>query len=224
MVIGGHQPNYLPYLGFFDKMAKSDIFVINNDSQFSKGDYHNRNRIRIDKGWKWLTVPVEMAQIPINKIKIKNEVRTPKGLTWSEDHLNNIWLHYKDTPFYRVHEDGLRKIYEAEYESLVDVNMAVIEFLRLAFKIDTRVVFTSDLDCPSKATQRLVEIVQALGGDVYLSGPGARVYLDLALFEKAGIKVVFQEFEHPVYSQRYEGFEANMAAIDALFNTGGMPK
>ena len=224
MVVGGHQPNYIPYLGFFDKMVQSDIFVINDDSQFSKGDYHNRNRIRIDKGWKWLTVPVEMAKMPINTIKIKNEVLTPKGLTWAEDHLNNVWLHYKDTPFYSTYEGELQQIYGAEYESLVDVNMAVIEFLRHAFGIDTRVVFTSEMGCPSKSTQRLVEIVQALDGDVYLSGPGARAYLDLSLFDRAGIKVVFQEFKHPTYGQRYPGFEPNMGAIDALFNTGGIPK
>jgi hypothetical protein len=222
MIVGAHQPNYLPYLGFFDKMAKSDVFVIINDSQFSKGDYHNRNRIRIHEGWKWLTVPVEMAQIPINEIKIKNEVLTSKGLTWSEDHVRNIRQNYKDTPFYGTYEDSLHAVYQTKYKNLAELNLALIDFLVNAFEIDTEVVFSSDLDCRSLSTQRLVEILRAVGGNIYLSGTGARAYLDLTLFEEAGIEVVFQEFEHPVYRQRYEGFVPNMAAIDALFNTGGM--
>ena len=76
----------------------------------------------------------------------------------------------------------------------------------------------------SKSTERLAEIVEALGGDVYLSGPEGRNYLDVSLFEKKGIKVEFQDFKHPLYEQRYEGFIPNMSAIDALFNVGEMPK
>ena len=224
MIIGIHQPNYLPYLGFFDKMAKSDIFVIYDDAQFNKSDFQHRNRIRIYHGWKWLTVPVDKKRIPINEVKIRNEVKTWKGVKWEEDHFNNIRDNYKGTPYYSMYEEELRRIYNKKHENLVDLNMELIRFLMKAFDIDVEIVFSSDLGFASKSTQRLVEIVEALGGDVYLSGPKGKDYLDVSLFERRGIKVVFQDFMHPVYKQRYEGFVPNMAAIDALFNVGKMPE
>ena len=224
MIVGIHQPNYLPYLGFFDKMAKSDIFVIYDDAQFNKSDFQHRNRIRIYHGWKWLTVPVEKKRIPISEVKIRNEVKTWKGVKWSDAHFRDIHDNYKDTPYYSVYADELMRIYKRNYEKLVNLNMELIRFLMKAFDIDVEIVFSSDLGFTSKSTQRLVEIVEALGGDVYLSGPKGRDYLDVSLFERKGIKVVFQDFKHPVYKQRYEGFVPNMAAIDALFNVGKMPE
>jgi len=224
MIVGIHQPNYLPYLGFFDKMAKSDIFVIYDDAQFNKSDFQHRNRIRIYHGWKWLTVPVEKKRIPINEVKIRNEVKTWKGVKWSDAHFRDIHDNYKDAPYYSVYADELMRIYKRNYEKLVNLNMELIRFLMKAFDIDVEIVFSSDLGFTSKSTQRLVEIVESLGGDVYLSGPKGRDYLDVSLFERKGIKVVFQDFKHPVYKQRYKGFVPNMAAIDALFNVGKMPE
>jgi len=224
MIVAIHQPNYLPYLGFFDKMAKSDIFVIYDDAQFNKSDFQHRNRIRIYHGWKWLTVPVEKKRIPINEVKIRNEVKTWKGAKWSDAHFRDIHDNYKDAPYYSVYADELMRIYKRTYEKLVDLNMELIRFLMKAFDIDVEIVFSSDLGFTSKSTQRLVEIVEALSGDLYLSGPKGKDYLDVSLFERKGIKVVFQDFKHPVYKQRYEGFVPNMAAIDALFNVGKMPE
>jgi hypothetical protein len=224
MIVAIHQPNYLPYLGFFDKMKKSDIFVIYDDTQFEKGDFQHRNRIRIYHGWKWLTVPVEKKRIPINEIRIKKEVSTWKGVKWVDAHFKDIRDNYKDTPYYCTYEKEIKRIYEKRYDKLVDLNMELINFLRKAFDIETKIAFSSDWGFTSKSTERLVEIVEALGGDVYLSGPKGRDYLDVLLFENRGVKVEFQEFKHPIYKQRYEGFIPNMAAIDALFNVRKMPE
>jgi hypothetical protein len=219
MIVGVHQPNYLPYLGFFDKMRRSDIFVIYDDAQFVKGDFHNRNRIRIYHGFKWLTVPVEMARLPINEIKIKNEVLW-KGDRWSEAHLRDIRDNYKDTPYYDLYESDIEVLYRPVYEKLIDLNMNLINFLKKAFNIDTKIVFSSEFGLASNATDRLIEIVEAVGGEVYLSGAGGRDYLDIVKFENRGINVEFQDFKHPVYRQRYEGFIPDMAAVDILFNVG----
>jgi hypothetical protein len=205
-------------------MRKSDVFVIYDDAQFNKSDFQHRNKIRVYNRWKWLTVPVEKKRKPINEIKIKNDVKTWKGLKWSEDHFNNIRDNYKDTPYYSTYEDEIRKIYSRSYEYLVNLNMNLINFLKKAFEIDTKIVFSSSLGFKSKSTERLVDIVEALSGDVYLSGPMGHKYLDVKLFEERGINVEFQKFKHPIYKQRYEGFIPNMAAIDALFNVGLMPK
>ena len=223
MIVAIHQPNYLPYLGFFDKMARSDIFVIYDDAQFEKGEFQHRNRIRIYHGWKWLTVPVEKKHVPINEIRIKNEVATWKGVKWADAHFKDIRDNYKDTTYYSVYEKEIKRIYEKRYDKLVDLNMELINFLKKAFNIDVKIAYSSDLGFTSKSTERLVEIVEALGGDVHLSGSKGRDYLDVSLFKTKGIKVEFQDFKHPIYKQRYDGFLPNMAAIDALFNTGVFP-
>jgi hypothetical protein len=103
---------------------------------------------------------------------------------------------------------------------LIDVNIKLIEFLMKSFEINTEIVYSSEFGFSSKSTERLVDLVSAIGGDVYLSGPMGKDYLDLRLFKEKNIQVSFQDFRHPVYKQQYDGFEPNMSAIDALLNAG----
>jgi len=216
MIIAVHQPNYLPYLGFFDKMAKSDVFVIYDDAQFNKEDFQHRNKIRIYHGWKWLTVPVEKKRIPIKDINIKNTLK--KGFKWNETHLRDIKDNYENTPYYKRYEKVFESIYTEEYDNLIDLNMNIIFFLKKVFDINTKIVFSSELGLTSKSSARLVEITETLGGDIYLSGSGGRNYLNVSLFEKKGIKIEFQYFKHPTYKQAYRGFIPNMSSIDILTN------
>jgi len=217
--IAVHQPNYLPYIGFFHKLNNVDVFVIYDDAQFSKEDFQHRNKIRIFHGWKWITVPVEKKLIPINEIKIKNEV-VLKGLKWSDAHLKDIKVNYKDAPYYAKYGDDFEMIYNNNYYKLIDLNMKLIYFLMDVFDIRTKLIFSSELGFTSKSTNRLVEIVEALDGDVYLSGLSGKDYLDISQFYENGIKVKFQEFTHPIYKQNYNSFVPNMSAIDMLFNVG----
>lgn len=219
MIVAIHQPNYLPYLGFFDKMRKADIFIIYDDAQFNKDDFHHRNIIRIYHGWKWLTIPVEKKPLPINKIIIKNDV-TMKGANWMDSHFREIKENYKNATCFLRYEKELKNIYSVKYNRLVDFNNSLILFMKRAFKLNTKLIFSSELGFNSKSTERLVEMVEAVGGDIYLSGPSGRDYLDTSLFAYKKIKVEFQDFKHPVYKQQYDGFIPNMSAIDALFNVG----
>ena len=220
MIIAIHQPNYLPYLGFFFKMEQSDLFVIYDNAQFNKGDYHHRNKIRIFHEWKWLTVPVEKKNIPINEIIVRNDLLKTKK--WQDIHFNEIYRNYKDTPYFHIYENEFKDIYNKDYRLLVDLNMSLIDCINNAFDITTKYIFSSELSFNSKSTQRLVDIVEALGGDTYLSGPSGRKYLDISLFNNKGIEVIFQDFIHPTYKQHYKGFISNMSAIDVLFNAGKM--
>lgn len=223
MIIAVHQPNYLPYLGFFDKMKNADIFVIYDTAQFSKEDYHHRNRIRIFNGWKWLTVPVEKKRISINQIKVVDQLSCKEENKWNSTHFRVIHDNYKNAPFYEDYMNDFHAIYEKNYSLLCELNMDFILFLKEAFDIDTEIIYTSDLGHLSSSSQGLVEIVQNLDGDTYLSGQGGKNYLDLSLFEDVGIKVDFQDYVHPIYNQCYEDFVPYMSAIDALFNTGKLP-
>ena len=230
MIVSVHQPNYLPYLGFFDKMMKADIFVIYDDAQFSKGDYHHRNKIRIHNGWKWLTVPVEKKRVPINEIRIKNEVTHLKGIEWTDVHLRIINDNYENSTYYGDYLKKIKNIYEKKFDMLFDLNLSLIMLLKKAFNINTKIEFSSKLidsgkvNPESMSSERLLEIVEAVGGDIYLSGHMGRDYLNNSLFKENRINIEFQDYKHPFYEQQYSDFIPNMSAIDALFNVGGMPK
>lgn len=219
MIIAVHQPNYLPYLGFFDKMQQSDVFVIYDDAQFSKEDFQHRNKIRIFHDWTWLTVPVEKERMPIKDIRIRNELKT-KDLSWADHHLSLILENYQKSKYFEKYEPELRRIYSNKYNKLVDINLELISFIKEAFNINTEIVLSSEMGFTSKSTKRLVEIVTELGGDTYLSGAMGIRYLEESLFSNKGINVMYQYFEHPVYKQVYPGFVPNMSAIDSLFNMG----
>jgi hypothetical protein len=219
MIVGIHQPNYLPYLGFFDKLMKSDVFIIYDDAQFTKGDFQHRNRIRIYHGWEWLTIPVEKKHIPINQIRIKNDVKI-SGEDWQQAHFKEINDNYRKAPYYSKYGKDICRIYQRQYDNLIDINIKLIEFMMNSFEINTKIIYSSEFGFKSKSTEKLVDLVSAIDGDVYLSGPMGKDYLDPQLFKEKNIQVSFQDFRHPVYKQRYEGFEPNMSAIDALLNAG----
>ncbi len=217
MIVGIHQPNYLPYLGFFEKMRESDVFIIYDDAQFNKGDFQHRNRIRIHNGSKWLTVPVEKRHVPINEVHILNDTKV-KSEKWNEHHLSQIFDNYRKADCFEDYYDGLYSIYQKDHDLLAELNMKLITFLNKSFDIDTKLLHSSKFPSQSLSTRRIIDLVQSVNGDTYLSGPSGLDYLDMDLFETAGIAVTFQDFEHPVYKQQYDGFVTNMSAIDALFN------
>ena len=230
MIIACHQPNYLPHLGFFDKMKKSDIFVLYDGVQFSDSFYQHRNRIRTKNGWMWLTIPIERKQAPIHTIRIKNDSLISKK-PWQEYHWRVIYHEYHKAPHFEQFEDTFKKLYlDKKYEYLSEFTIVIIETLTKIAGITTKIVRHSDLNIQSgDASERLALITEALGGKTYLTGPsgGTKYELNEDEFTKRGIKVVRQEFHHPEYEQwhkQFDGkFEKNLPAIDALFNVGVLP-
>ena len=231
-VMSAHQPNFIPYLGFFDKMQQSDIFIIRDEVQFVERDWHHRNSIRMqgtdEKGMpqsKWLTLPVHKEIKEIRDILIKNHVKL-KNTPWNKYLLRQIKAGYEGADFFKGYFPQLQDIFLSDNNKLLELNMKIINFLRRAFDIRTEVAYASDLIKEHEkisASGDLARLCKLVGADTYLSGAGGKSYLNLKLFEKAGVKVIFQDFKHPVYKQRYPGFLPNMAAIDALFNTGNFP-
>ena len=228
-VVSAHQPNFLPYLGFFDKMRKSDVFVIRDEVQFAERDYHHRNRIRIDSPsgrepqCKWIRVPVTKERKDIRDIMIRNEVKD-KNVPWNTFMLRQIRSNYETAPYFEEHYPGLEAVLCAKTDRLIDLNMEIIRLLKDSFAIEAEIVYASQLDYDktNDASEDLARIAEALDADVYLSGVGARAYLNSDVFRAAGVDLRFQSFTHPVYPQRYSGFVPNLAAIDALFNVGNI--
>jgi len=228
-VVSAHQPNFLPYLGFFDKMIRSDVFVIRDEVQFVERDYHHRNRIRIDSPrgqppqCKWIRVPVVKEQTDLKRVRIKSDVKD-KNIPWNIFMLRQITSNYETSPNFAQYFPELDLILHLETTNLIDLNMVIITWLQDCFEIDTEIVYASELNYgktgdPSRDLAKIAETVDA---DVYLSGSGGRNYLNLAYFDASGVDVRFQSFNHPVYRQQYDGFVPNMAAIDALFNVGNI--
>ena len=220
MIVAIHQPNYLPYLGFFDKIFNSDVFVILDDAQFSKGDFHNRNRIKNQNGAKWLTIPVKAEFKSIRDIKINQEFKFSNN-SWNDYHLLQIKENYKNSKCFNSLYPKIEKILKQDYQFLLDINLKMIYLLTEYFNINVKIVLSSILKISTNSTQRLIDITKYLAGDTYLSGTGAKSYIDINLFKENGINLIFQEFEHPYYKQQYENFVPNLSAIDYCFNEGG---
>lgn len=234
-IVSAHQPNFIPYLGFFDKMKKADIFVIRDEVLFIRKEYHNRNRIRINShdnlnfpNFKWISVPVYKTEDYIKHIKIKNS--PVRNRSWNEIILHEIESSYSSADLFDRFFSEIRGIFSYNYCNLLELNVKIINFLKEAFGIKTRIVLASELGLKkehyekSDASEDLIEICKKLNADIYLSGAGGKEYLNLEPFERKGIKVEFQEYKHPVYEQHLPGFLPNMAAIDALFCVGRMPE
>jgi hypothetical protein len=213
-----HQPQFLPWLGYLDKIDQADLFVVLDTVQFKKNEWQNRNRIRTAQGWQWLTVPV------LQKFgQTMAEVRINDRVDWRSKHLRALDMHYARAPWSTHYMQGLHQLYDESWDRLRDLNVAVIRWLLGAFGITTPLRLASELepqDPKSDPTDRLIEICRAVGAKTYLAGSGAQDYMDISRFKRSGIGFVIQEFHHPTYPQCYTPFLPAMAAVDLLLNCG----
>lgn len=226
MIVTVHQPDHLPYLGFYYKMMQADVFVIYDTAQYGKGKTHNRQRIRTNTGWTWLTIPIENSLSSFLETRISYQSKKP----WNEEHWRTIEMIYGKTPYFNQYYEKLKRLYLSySPKTLAECNVPRLLFLKEAFGLTQEVVFMSDYDIPEDASpsEKLALITEELGGDTYLSGPSGKKYMEYSPFEERGIKVAFSEFHHPEYPQyhsRFDNkFEPNMASIDILFNIGKLP-
>ncbi len=210
-----HQPQFLPWLGYLDKIAQSDVFVVLDNVQFKKNEWQNRNRIRTAETWQWMTVPVlhDFGQM-ISDVRINQQQH------WRQQHLRALEIHYAKAPFRDLGLAGLTHIYETPWERLSDLNLAALRWLMQCFGIATSIRLASEMTLRSQQTDRLVDICRLLRADVYLAGAGAQGYMDVPRFEASGMRLEMQMFVHPTYRQCYEPFIPGMSAIDLLMTQG----
>ena len=216
MIVAVHQPQYLPWLGYFDKIDRADIFVLLDNIQFKKNEWQNRNKIKTAQGWQWLTVPV-MHKYPqlINEVMVNNRVR------WQHKQRQAILSNYKKTPYYDQMKEFFEDIFSSSWQFISQLNIEVVKKLVKLLGIETPLYVASEIgEFPQDPDERLIAITKHFGADTYLAGMGGREYMDLDIYDKSGIKVIFQDFKHPVYTQLFGGFEAFMSVIDLIFNHG----
>lgn len=211
-----HQPYFMPWLGFFDKMALADCFVILDDVQFEKNSYLNRNKIKTPNGSIWLTIPTKGH---LNQ-KI-NEVLIDESKNWREDHLKTIYFNYKKAKNFAKIYPKLEKIYQIKETNLAKFNLLTIKFLTNELKIKkTKFYLTSQMNLHEKGSKLLLEITRKLKGEIYLSGPMGKDYLNEDLFRDSDIEVIYQVFKAPKYQQLWGKFVPNLSALDYLLCDG----
>jgi hypothetical protein len=219
MIVTVHQPEYLPWLGFFHKAQQADLLVLLDTVQYRKDYYQNRNRIRTRQGWTWLTVPVckQPHATLIRDVRIHNGDKKWKRKLWSL-----VSENYRRAPYFETYAPALHALHEQTWELLAPFNIPLIRLLLSLLGVDVKIVVSSGLDLPPVAggTAVNLSICEALGASEYISGISGRDYLDEQAFREKNIRVLYQEFYHPIYRQLYEPFVPCLSVIDLLFNHG----
>jgi hypothetical protein len=220
MKIGIMQPTYLPWIGYFDMMDQVDTFVLLDHVQFAKRSWQQRNRIKTPHGLEWLTVPVEV------KGKWRQSILDVRVHTaqFAKKHVHTLEIHYGRATHGAavIRELAGLLLREPPWDRLAELNVALIDWLCRGLGVLTPVVRSSTLSPRGERTEALVSICEQLGGTHYLSALGSAEYLlaDLHLFEARGIRVTFQHYVHPTYTQLYPPFVPYASAIDLLCNEG----
>ena len=213
-----HQPNYIPWIGLFSKVSLADCLIIYDTAQYEKNGVINRNKIRTDKGFAYLTVPVGTHH---TDTKI-SEVTLPQNEDWKREHWRKLHFNYAKAPFFKDHAYFFEELFQNNFLYLSELNERILLYLLSCFKISVEVIRTSQLQvAPSlRKTDLMLAYLKKAGAESYISGPNGRNYLETGKFPRNNITLKFFKFQHPVYPQQYPGFEPNMSALDLLFNVG----
>lgn len=219
VVVSVHQPNFLPWLKLLDKILASDVYIAYDTVQYTKSEYHARQRVRTYTGPAWLSVP--LLTVP-GRRQLIEQVRIDTGQPFRARHLKTLRVGYAGTPFFAEVYGLVEQVYAADRSRLVDLNVDLIEATCRYLGSPVRIVRASALPHAGDNTDRLVQLVREVGGTVHLTSTYGtdRQYLDWPRVLAAGIGVRAQAFEHPAYRQAWPGFVGWLAALDMLFCCG----
>ena len=218
MIVSINQPAYLPWLGYFHRIAISDVHIILDHVQFEKNSMVNRNKIRTKEGWCWLTVPVK-TKGRFGDLSIQS-LETDDLQPWGKKHLKTLQANYARSAHFAAHETFFRDLYDKSWPQLSGLAHTITSHLLEALEVKTPLRFSSAMGIAGEKSELVLNLCRAAGATVYLSGPFGRSYLDEAAFHEAGIEVRYHDFQHPTYKQVFEGFEPYLSAVDLLFNYG----
>jgi len=217
MICTIHQPNYLPYLGFFEKAYNSDIFVLYDTTQFKKNDWQNRNKLCSSNGWQWISLPIlhDFGQ-KILEVKIKDP-RKSLLKNW-----RSIKVTYGRAPYFKEFAPQYEEIFNSDIELIAELNSSIILTAAKHLGLKTKFIKSSQLPpINSTSTQALIDINRHVNADTYISGAEGINYLDMDLWNSSGLKIIFQKYSHPVYRQfNSPEFQPYMNILDLIFNCG----
>ena len=208
-------------------MSLVDLFVLQDDAQYTRNSWRQRMKIRTREGWRWLTVPVLTRGRHPQRIA---DVVIDDSKAWQRKHLNVLDNAYAKSQFWPEHRDRLAGIITSRTSKLSEIGVASIQYLAAELGINTRIVCSSALGLEdnfatghsgkSARSVKLAQFIRSLGGTHFLEGSSGRNLMDPAAFEDAGVNLVFHDFRHPAYSQNWSSFEPYMSALDCLLCHG----
>lgn len=224
MIVAAHQPNFVPWLGYFDRIRRAQRFVLLDHVQFERQNYQNRALFKTQGGAKWLTIPVVQKsrdELILEKL-ICNDA-TGRDF-WGRKAYLTLEACYARSAYFKSYSPKLKDLFvEARWERLIDLNVALLRFCLDALDIHTPLVRSSELKVSGAKSELVLNMVRAAGGTTYVAGMGAsREYLDLERFKAAGVEVEWQKYDHPEYPQVPSGapFAKGLSVLDLLFNCG----
>lgn len=216
-ILAAHQPAYLPWLGYFDKIARSDVFVYMDSVQFEKNSFTNRNKIKTQQGPVWLTVPVLTKG---HTGETMCDTRVDNKQNWKSKHLKSIQMNYRKAPRFEACYPRLEELYRRDYEVLADMCYDHLLFWLAELGIQRGIHRLSTLGINSRKSELVLDMCRCFKADRYLSGALGRDYLKEEDFTRENIAVEYQDFSHPVYQQLYGDFVPYMGIIDFWMNSG----
>jgi hypothetical protein len=216
LILAAHQPQFAPWLGYFDKLDRSDVFVLLDNVQFKKNEWQNRNRVKGANGPQWLTVPVSFHfGDKIGGVSICSRH------DWQHQHVQTLRACYGRAPHFEEMFNLYENLIDNPWAKLSEMNIALLLALAAKLGISTRVVLGSELEpLTDDRDGRLIEICKRLGADTYLAGEGGRGYMNLERFHSEELAVEFQDYDHPTYPQLFGEFTPRLSILDLLFNCG----
>ena len=217
MILTAHQPSYLPWLGFFHKILISDVFVILDNVQYQKNYFTNRNKIKTAHGYAWLTIPVLTSghlEKKILEMQIDNKSR------WRKKHWKSIEIHYKKSPFFLDHCDYFESLYNKEWINLFELLHETMMYFINKLGIKTEIYLQSDLGFKRKKQDLILEMCDYFNSDIFVFGRDGKRYADPNKFKERNRDIYFQDYNHPIYSQLFGDFNADLSILDLLFNVG----
>jgi hypothetical protein len=212
------QPMLFPWVGLFEQIRLADVFVHYDDVAFSKGSFFNRVQLKTAQGSKWLTVPLGRFDLGT----AINTVRPDDSKGWRESHLDSLKQAYSGAPHFRSMWGIVKDVYAQPADNLADFTIAGMMAICRYLGLDRNRQFakSSELGIPGESTQRVLEVVQRFGGNVYVTGHGARNYFDHELFERHGISVEYMDYQKIPYPQLHGAFTPYVTILDLIANCG----
>ncbi len=211
------QSNYIPWKGYFDIIGSVDEFVLYDDMQYTKNDWRNRNKIKTAQGLQWLSIAVRQESLhqKINETKVTDA-------KWNINHWKSLCQNYAKAPYFRAYKERFEKLYlDIETPYLSEINRIFIDEICDILGIKTKIRDSREFVLKEGKSERLLALVQEMGGTHYLSGPAARDYLDESIFEEAGILVEWMSYSgYKEYHQLFPPFEHGVSVLDLIFNEG----
>ena len=217
MIVSIHQPNFFPWMGYFDKINRSDKFIFLTSSLRSKSDkYLTRTKI-INNNSKpqYLSAPLGIKQIPINQLIM------PADHQWKTKLLNIIKESYRDSNHFDEAYNDIKEHLLCEYEYFSDYSINIIKFYIFRLNINTKLYIDTDFGQDfGVSNQRNIALCKKVGGDIYLSGSGAKAYNDNKLYRDNSLDLIYQDYIAPTYLQISDEFIPGLSIMDVIFNCG----